>query len=376
MRKLLLVLIIAAAAYGGWRFFFSAPGNAPAGMPPGMGGAPPVEVATVEKREVTVWDEFSGRLEAVERVEIRPRVAGNIEAVYFKEGERVKKGQALFLIDQRPYQAALQAAKARAQFAAAEFERARSLMGSQAVAKREFEQRRNEAEVAKADLTRAELDLNYTRITAPVSGRVSRAEITVGNLVGAGEPVLTRIVSENPVYADFDVDEQAFVRYLAAHGGNREQLKSIPVRLGLSGQPGFPHEGHIQSFDNELNTSAGTVRVRAVFPNREGNLIPGLFARLRVGGSGKQEAVLVPEQAVGTDQNRKFVYTVDDAGKAEIRVVRLGAAVEDMRVVEDGLKGGETIVVNGLQRVRPGTPVTPEAPGSGVQAPAGHSPEP
>jgi len=360
MRKLVIVILFAAVGAVSYHFL-----QQPAAIAQGAPGempAVPVSVAEVVERNVVQWDEFSGRLEAVDRVEIRPRVAGTIEAIHFEEGQLVQKGDLLFTIDQKPYEAAHQAAKARSIFAQADLARARDLLPRKVISQQQFDDKRSTAAVEAANLTRAELDLGYTQIRSPIAGRVSRAEITVGNLVNSGgdAPILTRVVSIDPIYADVEVDEQSFVRYLRAYGGNPEALKNVPVQLALSGEEGFSHEGHIKSFDNELNTRAGTVRVRAEFANPNAALIPGLFAHMRIGGSGKQMALLINEKALGTDQDKKFVNLVGEGNKVEYRVVTLGPVVENLRVVTSGLKAGERIVVGGLQRVRPGAVVVPQ----------------
>lgn len=302
------------------------------------------------------WDEFSGRLEAVERVEVRPRVEGTIDAIHFEEGELVQKGQLLFTIDPKPFEATLQAARARSTFARAELARARELLPKKVISQSQYDDKKNAAEVAAADLAKAQLDIGYTKIESPIAGRVSRAEITVGNLVNGGgnAPVLTTVVSLDPIYLNAEIDEQSFVRYLKANGSSADALREIPVQLALSGDKEYSYTGHIKSFDNELDTRAGTVRMRAVFENKSGALIPGLFARLRIGGAGEEKLTLISEDAIGTDQNKKFVYVVDKDSKVEYRVVELGPVVEGLRVIRSGLKAGENIVVGGLQRVRPG----------------------
>lgn len=334
-----------------------------------------VDVAAALGKTITEWDEFSGRVEAVDRVEIRPRVGGTIDAVHFREGALVKKGDPLFTIDPRPYaaqvaqaDAALAAAQVRSSHAQSEQVRAQRLLDDNAISRREFDERINAARetganlrAAQAALESARLNLAYTRITAPVSGRVSRAEITVGNLVapGVASPALTTVVSVSPVYASFEIDEQSYLRYTApGAGGNSSQL---PVFLGLSDEQQHPHEGRIQSIDNRLDTRSGTIRVRAVFDNKDGRLLPGLYARIKLGGGLPHQAVLINDRAIGTDQGKKFVLVVDGAGKLDYREVTIGPAYEGLRVIRQGLKAGENIVVNGLQRVRPGDTVTPKA---------------
>ncbi|EYS88719.1 RND transporter MFP subunit [Cupriavidus sp. SK-4] len=346
-------------------------GEAHANTPP---PAPAIEVAAVVGQTITEWDEFSGRVEAVERVEIRPRVGGTIDAVHFREGALVKKGDPLFTIDPRPYaaevaraDAALGAAQVRAAHAQSEQTRAQRLLDDNAISKREFDERINAARetsanvrAAQAQLETARLNLAYTRITAPVAGRVSRAEITVGNLVAAGtaSPALTTVVSVSPVYASFEIDEQSYLRYTAPGAGGGQP--NLPVYLGLANEDGNPHEGKIQSVDNRLDPRSGTIRVRAVFQNEDGRLLPGLYAKVKLGGGAPHAAVLVNDRAVGTDQGKKFVLVVDKTNKLVYREVELGPNHDGLRVVRKGLKPGETIVVNGLQRVRPGDTVQPK----------------
>lgn len=348
-----------------------------------------VSVASVLEKPVTEWDDFSGRVEAIERVEIRPRVSGTIDAVHFQEGQLVRKGDPLFTIDPRPYQAELaraEAAQAGAQARLAlsktELDRTRRLIEEHAVAQRELDQRDNALREADASLKAAEaavlsarLNLQYTAITAPVNGRVSRAEITVGNLVGAGAaaPALTTVVSVSPVYVNFEVDEQAYIRYAANGAAGNTGIDRIPVLIGLASEEGYPHQGHLKSIDNRLDTTSGTMRVRAVFDNAKGVLTPGMYARVRMGGSAAKSAVLIDDKAVGTDQDKKYVMVVDAENKAVYRAITLGPIVDGMRIVRSGLHKDERIVVNGLQRIRPNDVVTPVAvamDGHGTALPA------
>jgi multidrug efflux system membrane fusion protein len=347
-----------------------------AAEPPAM----PVSVATVVQSDVAAWDEFSGRLEAVERVDIRSRVAGTLQAVHFREGTLVKKGELLLTIDPAPY--AAEAERAGAQVAAAqarlaqakgEHDRSQRLWSEQAISRREFDERTNgkgEADAnlraAQAALQTAQLSLGYTQVRAPVSGRVGKLEVTVGNLVaaGPGAPVLTTLVSVSPIYASFDADEQVVARALkevqgAGAAGSR-QLERIPVQMGTAASTDTPFEGRLQLVDNQVDAKSGTVRARAVFDNKDGQLMPGQFARIRMGQATQATALLVNERAVGTDQNKKFVLVVGADNKAAYREVTLGASVNGLRVVKNGLAPNERIVVNGLQRVRPGALVAPQ----------------
>ena len=342
--------------------------------------ATPVSVATVVQSEVAAWDEFSGRLEAVERVDIRSRVAGTIHAVHFREGALVKKSDLLLTIDPAPYaadveRAAAQVAAAQARVAQAkgEQERSQRLWNEQAISKREFDERVNgqrEADAnlraAQAALQTAQLSLGYTQVRAPVAGRVGKLEVTVGNLVaaGPGAPVLTTLVSVSPIYASFDVDEQVVAKALkdvsAAGGTGGRNLDRIPVQMGTAASVDTPFEGRLQLVDNQVDAKSGTVRARAVFDNRDGKLMPGQFARIRMGQVTNGVALLVNERAVGTDQSKKFVMVVGTDNKVAYREVTLGASANGLRVVKDGLKASERVVVNGLQRVRPGALVTPQ----------------
>lgn len=354
--------------------------HAEAPAPQAAAAAVPVSVAQVLQQDVTLWNEFSGRLEAVQRVDVRPRVAGAVQAVHFKEGALVKAGELLFTVDPAPYaaeadraEAQVVAAKARMAYAQSESERAARLWDERAIAQKEYDERvnaRREADAnlraAQAALQAARLNLGYTQVKAPVSGRVGRIEVTVGNLVdsGAGAPVLTTLVSVDPMYASFDVDEQIVANALQGLQGagrsTRALIETIPVQMGVGASGGTPHAGHLQLIDNQVDAKSGTVRVRAVFGNADGALMAGQFARIRMGQPRSLQAVLINERAVGTDQSKKFVLVIGDGNQAEYREVQLGAPVDGLRVVTSGLKAGERIVVNGLQRVRPGVVVAPQ----------------
>jgi multidrug efflux system membrane fusion protein len=292
--------------------------------------AMPVSVAAVVNKDVATWNEFSGRLEAVERVEVRPRVAGTVQAVHFREGALVDKGDLLVTIDPAPYAAEVEraeaqvvAAQARVSYTRSEFERARRLLDEQAIAQREFDERHNalrEADAnlraAQAALQTANLSLGYTQVKAPVAGRVGRLEITAGNLVaaGPGAPVLTTLMSVSPIYASFDADEQVVtraLRSLPSGASARQLIERIPVQMGTAATADTPFSGHLQLVDNQVDARSGTVRVRAVFDNRDGQLMPGQFARLRMGQAQTQAALLVNERAVGTDQNKKYVMAMN-----------------------------------------------------------------
>jgi multidrug efflux system membrane fusion protein len=360
-----ILLLLAVAACGK---------KAPPPPPP-----PGVTVAEAKDQEINEWDEFTGRIEAVDAVQIRPRVSGYIERVAFAEGKEVKKGDVLFVIDPRPYEAELaraaadlQRARTRAALAGKEVERAERLVAVQAISREEFDTRTSAEAESKASIASAEaavatarLNMEWTRVRSPISGRVSRAEITEGNLVQAGPPdatLLTTVVSLDPVYVYFEGDEQTYLRYGAlARAGTRPSSRDTrnPVELGLANEQGFPHTGYVDFVDNQLNPETGTIRARGVFTNKDRVFTPGLFARLKLVGSARYRAVLVLDRAIGTDQDKKFVLALKPDSTVEYRPVQVGRLVDGMRIVTSGLKGGERIVINGLQRVRPGMKVAP-----------------
>ena len=356
---LITLTVLITAACG------KAPEATQSGMPP-----PAVSVAKVIEQRVTEWDELTGRLEAPESVDIRPRVSGFIDKVAFDEGSLVKKGDLLFQIDPRPFeaevkrlQAELQQARATERRTASEAERGERLRANNAISAELADARVSAASEAKsavaaiqAQLDAARLDLGFTRVTAPIDGRVGRALITAGNLVNAGEALLTTLVSTDKVYAYFEADERTYLKYreLAREG---ERGEATPVYLGLSDEQGHPHLGHMDFIDNKVDPRTGTIRGRAVFDNRDGLFTPGLYARLKLVGSATYDAVLIKDVAVGTDLGKKFVLVLGDDGKVNYRSVDLGPKLEGLRIVRSGLNQGETIVVNGLQRVRPGSAV-------------------
>jgi multidrug efflux system membrane fusion protein len=318
-------------------------------------------------------------LEAVDAVEIRPRVSGYIQRVAFAEGKEVRKGAVLFEIDPRPYAAELAQAEAqvevastRAELAKRDVERAGRLVAVQAISKEEFDSRtagqaEGEAAVraAEAEVATARLNLEWTRVRAPISGRVGRAEVTEGNLVEAGPPsgaVLTTVVSLDPIYVYFEGDEQTYLKYaMMARAGDRPSSrdKRNPVYVGLANEEGFPHQGYMDFVDNQLNPESGTIRARAVLSNKDRLFTPGLFARIRLVGSGRYRTALVQDRAVGTDQDKKFVLVLKPDSTVEYRPVQIGRLVDGLRIVQKGLKSGEQIVVSGLQRARPGMKVSP-----------------
>lgn len=359
---LAVVVAIGGGAFGVIHASASAPQNA----------APPlqeVDVANVLAKTITDWQTYSGRLEAIDRVEVRPLVSGTIVSVNFKDGALVKKGDTLFVIDPRPYQAEvdrtaaqLAAAQARDGYAQTDWQRAQRLIGDNAIAKRDYDEKQNAAresaanvKAAAAALEAAKINLGYTRIVAPFSGRASRAEITLGNVVSAGASAapLTTVVSVSPIYASFDADEQTYLRYI----GSQRDGRRVPVDLGLANETGYSRTGVIDSVDNRLDTSSGTIRVRARFDNADGALVPGLYARIKVDGSAPHPALLVDDAAINTDQDKKFVFVLDKQDHVTYREVQIGAQHGNQRVIVGGLQASDRVVVNGTQRVRPGEQV-------------------
>lgn len=339
--------------------------------------AVPVTVAAVNPRKVTTWQEFSGRLEAVDRVQIRPRVAGVIQSVHFREGGLVKAGDLLVTIDPEPYKAEVAqaegqvaSAEAKLEYASTELERGKSLSASKTISQSDLSQRQSvqsealaNLQSAKAALKTAQLNLDYTQIRAPIAGRVGRLEITVGNLVAAGSastPLVT-LVSSDPIYASFDASEQLVAQILSELPveNGLPAIEQVPVEVTTLGSE-TPVRGKLQLIDNEVNSASGTIRVRAVFDNPGAKMIPGQFVRVRMGEPKPQDHLMISEKVVGIDQDKKFVFVVDSENKVNYRQVQLGAVVDGLRIVENGLNAGDRIVVNGLQRIRPGAVVAPQ----------------
>lgn len=346
-----------------------------AGGPGGHGGPPPVSVAPATQREVQEFDEFTARLEAPDTVEVRSRVAGTVEAVRFKEGQFVRKGDPLFTIDTRVYraevaraEAQIAALKTQAELAKADLARSEKLVSVNAVSQQEIDQLRaalRSAEAnqkgAEAALVQARLNVEFANVTAPVSGRTSRANVTPGNLVGVGDPVLTTLVSNDKVYAYFDASESTYLKYMRAarEGKGATSRDAVAVQMGLANEQGYPHTGKLDFVDNRLNPATASIRARAVFDNQSGDFTPGLYARIKLGGSNKYTGVVVPERAITTDQTRKVVLIVGANNIVQPRPVKPGALIDGMRVVE-GVKAGEQVIVDGLLRAMPGAPVTPQ----------------
>jgi membrane fusion protein, multidrug efflux system len=370
--------VLAASAVTGAVIYTAAPGHT-GGAAPTPPPAPAVSVATIEPRQATIWDEFSGRLEAVERVDVRSRVAGTVQQVHFREGALVEKGARLVTIDPAPYaaevdrlEAQVAAAGARVDFTRTEVERGQRLLGTSALSERDVDQRTNafrEAEAtlrgARAALQAARLNFEYTDVRAPVAGRVGRLEITVGNLVaaGPGAPVLTTLVSVDPIYASFNADESTVSRVLAAlspAANAAADVGAVVVEISNPAANGTWTQGRLQLIDNQVDATSGTVRLRAVFPNAEGRLIPGQFVRVRMAQPQSAPVVAISERAIGTDQSKRFVIVVGSNNKTAYREITLGAMADGLRIVTSGLDAGERIVISGLQRVRPGDVVAPE----------------
>jgi multidrug efflux system membrane fusion protein len=375
-RKFLTTVAIAALIGGGVLVYQHSTGGIASAQMGGEMPAMPVPVLDVSEKPVQIWKQFSGKLMAVDYVEIRPQVSGIIQKVHFQDGQIVKKGDVLFSIDPRPYEAA--AAQARADIAAAkenteyaekELQRAEELLQTGAISRQGYDQRVNAARTnksagaaANARLKAALVDLDHTTIEAPVSGRISRPEITEGNLVKADNaPLLATIVSDQGIYADFDVDEQTYLSFVRrSTGSSVESEKEIPVKLTLQGDD-MVYQGTIKSFDNKINPSSGTIRARAMFNNDDGALLPGMFANVQIGSTGKENVIAVPEKAVLTDQSRKFVYVAQD-GAATYREVKLGETLNGERIILSGLKPGDRVVIDGLMKLRPGAKIQPMTP--------------
>jgi RND family efflux transporter MFP subunit len=354
----------------------------------GPAPAPLVTVAKVISRPITEFDEFTARFEAVQRVELRPRVSGYITSINFTQGREVKKGEVLAVIDPRPYHAELmraraELAQARSRLELAQSERARAirLLAAHAISREEYDtdmantqEAGANVDAAAAALDVATLNVEFTRVTAPISGIVGRAEVTAGNLVTSGQTLLTTLVSVDPIYVSFDGDEQAYLQYMRFNR-SPDAAEHQPVFVGLADESGYPHRGLMAFVSNEIDPATGTVRARALLANPDREFMPGMFARVKLPGGSPHEAVLVNDSAIGTDQSTRYVLVVGADHKAQYRRVTLGPLVDGLRVVRAGLSPGDTIVVDGLQRVQPGSPVSVErvamgehaAPGAGTQ---------
>jgi multidrug efflux system membrane fusion protein len=350
------------------------PGGAVAADPSPAMQAMAVNVMTVQPEDVTQWHEFSGKMVAVDTVQIRPRVGGAIDKILFEPGSVVKEGDPLFQIDPRPYQAdvnraaaAVTAAKAQANLANSIAARAKRLIKENAIAQRDFDERQNGASVAQANIASAEaalqqakLNLDYSLIKSPITGKIARAEITLGNIVeaGANAPVLATIVSLQSIYADFDVDEQTYLTSVRVKADTPDQ--AVPVNMSVANDTsGKVYDGKIVLFDNTLDPTAGTIRARAIFDNSDMALVPGMFAKVRLGSAEKASVFLIPDSVVNTDQDKKFVYVVGKDNKVEYRPITIGSTSNDKRIVLSGLNAGDKIITNNLMKLRPDMPITP-----------------
>jgi RND family efflux transporter MFP subunit len=366
-----LLLVAGCLAGTGCKPQSQASGPAPAPPPP------PVTVAKPMQKEIVEWDEYTGRTDAVESVDIRPRVSGYLDNITFKSGDLVSKGDLLFVIDPRPYQAVLdqdnanlRSADTQRQLQVANLARAERLFQTRVSSKEEYDTslaQKNQAEAqyyqAQATVNAAQLNLDFTQIKAPLSGRISRELVTIGNLVQGDSTVLTSIVSVDPIYAYFNVDERTIQKYVdQIKRGERpdSRLTDVPVYLQLENETGFPHVGVIDFINNAYNSSTGTLQLRGRFHNDDGFLLPGAFVNLRLPGTPKFQGLLITDRAVGTDQGQKFVLVVDSANAVQSRPVELGPIVEGLRVVRKGLNPDDVVIINGLVNARPGGKVTPQ----------------
>jgi RND family efflux transporter MFP subunit len=349
--------------------------NQPAGPPPAL----PVKVAQPLVKKITEWDEYTGRFEPIAMVEVRARVSGYLESRNFKDGQVVEKGQLLFVIDPRPYEAAVDRAKAelaraatRQELTAGDLARAEKLLAARAISQEEYDNRRQarreadaQATSARAALRSSELDLEFTQIKSPIRGRISDRRVDVGNLVSGGSPqstMLTTIMSLDPIYFVFDASEADYLRYsrLGSNGTRQARDAQMPALVRLADEAEWTRRGRLDFVDNELNPRSGTIRIRAVFDNPDGILAPGMFGRLRVPGSSEHEAILIPDAAIASDQARKVVMTVKEDGTVVPKPVTLGPVVDGLRVIRDGLAASDRVVIDGLQRARPGGKVAPQ----------------
>jgi len=359
--------------------------------PPPPPPPPQVTVATPLVKAVTDWDEYTGRLASVKSVEIRARVSGYLESVHFRDGAIVKKGKLLFVIDPLPYQAvldeqqaALNQAQVRLDLTKKELTRAQRLFKSHAISEEAFDIRTKEKHEAtaalrgaKALVESAKLNVQFTRVKAPITGRISRALVTEGNLVSggtAGSTLLTTIVSLDPIHFYFTADERAVLRYLRLDkAGTRpsSQDNPNPVRLQLADEQGFPHQGHMDFVDNRIDQATGTMQARAIFKNPYHVLVPGMFAQIQLLGEGPYEALMIPDEAIGADMAQRFVFVIDENNVPQRRPVVLGRVVDGLRIIRNGLNRNDRVVIKGIQRVRPGSPVNPQPADLAETPPAG-----
>jgi multidrug efflux system membrane fusion protein len=386
-RDLLFTTIAVAGLFGGSALFYGA-SHATSAAAQAQAQAPvavPVGVQTLAPQDVRLWSSFSGRTRAVDYAEIRPEVSGKITEIRFTDGQDVKAGAVLFVIDPAPYIAAaakaeanLASARSAEKLAAIEADRAAKLLPNQNVPVSVYDQRVNDVRVAQAavqaaeaQLKQARIDLDHAYVKAPIAGRISRAELTVGNLVqtGPNPPVLTTIASSGDIYVDFEVDEQTYLASIRANAVALGSERQVPVEVSAQGDASHVYRGRIESFDNRIDTASGTIRARARFANDDGALVPGMFVSVKLASAHNPDTLLVPERAVSTDQNKKFVYVVGQDNKVAYRETTLGPQVGAARVVLSGLSAGDRVITDGVQHVRPNVLVAAkeEAPASGVR---------
>jgi RND family efflux transporter MFP subunit len=368
------ILLLLAATAAAW-FWLGHPTGPTAGAPPPS--LPTVTVARPVVKNIVEWDDFTGRFDATDDVAVRSRVTGYLDQIHFKDGSIINKGDLLFTIDPRSFQAAANEASARLDIAkttldlaSQELQRAEGLRQGVEISQSVLDQRRQqylsaqaEVQAATAALQQARLSLEYTKITAPISGRISNRRLSVGNLVNANDTILTTVVALNPIYFYFDVDERSYIAYARmALQGERPSGRdnAYEVRMVVPGDPKESRIGHINFVDNRIDSATGTMRGRAIFDNPDLFLQPGMFGRISIPGSGSHQAVLIPDEAIGSDQDRRIVYVVGPDNKISTKAIRPGPKIDGYRVVRRGLSGDETIVVDGIVRARPGATITPE----------------
>lgn len=364
---LALFMVSFLAIFSGWQASAE-----DAALPGQTQQAMPVPASIVKSRPMQIWKEFSGKLSAVNAAQIRPQVSGAITEVKFEDGQDVKQDDILFVIDPRPYEAAvkraqaeLTAARNRSDLAWKELKRAKDLIETKAISQRILDERRNAFMVEKAGISAAEaaleqaaINLDYAHVKAPFDGRVSQVEVTRGNLVQAGPnaPVLTTLISNDEIYADFEVDEQTYLKFVR---NNADKEAKVPVRMSI-GTDGKVYEGFIHSFDNRIDSASATIRARALFKNEDGSMLPGMYASVKIGSPSEQNKIFISDRAIGTNQDRKFVYVIGDNGMTEYREVKLGETMRGLSEIIEGLAEGEKIVSDGIIRIRPGMPVRPQ----------------
>lgn len=314
-----------------------------------------VDVALPLKKKIVEWDEYTGRFQAVEEVDVRARVTGYLEAIKFKDGQTVNKGDVLFVIDQRPFKYALARAEAQYALAKAQYERAIKLQKEKFISAEVIDQRFQDVQVAETRVQEAKLNLEFTEIKAPISGKISRDFVSVGNLIRMNDTVLTKVVSVDPIYFYFETSQNDLLKYIRLERAGKRlssEKKPTPVLIKLPDEKDYLHQGVVDFLDNVIDSGTGTILARALVPNPDNVIYPGLFARVKLVGSGEYEAILLPDKAINTDQARKFVYVVDNENKVKRVYVELGPLRESgFYIIRSGLKGNEKVVIHGIQRI-------------------------